>query len=70
VFKCKISHSDQLKTIVVNEQIGHLRIRNVEGLKKIVGWSKIVCPALLSNQDRVLAVDPERDELSIVNFVA
>jgi hypothetical protein len=65
IFKCRISRCFQLTTIVVNEQIGHLRIRNVEALEKIINWSKIVCPALYFNHERVLTVDPGKDELLV-----
>jgi hypothetical protein len=65
VFKCRISRCSQLTTIVVNEQIGHLRIRNVDSLEKIVNWSKIVCPALFVNPEKVLNVDPEKNELRV-----
>jgi hypothetical protein len=65
VFKCKISSCKLLTTVVVNEQIGHLRIQNVESLEKIVNWSKLVCPALFFSQERLLTVDPGRDELLV-----
>jgi hypothetical protein len=53
VFKCRISRCYKLKTIVVNEQIGHLVIRKYpESLEKIVNWSKVVCSALFFNQER------------------
>jgi hypothetical protein len=69
VFKCRISRCDQLTTIVVNEPIGHLRIRKdawVESLKKIVNWSKVVCSVLFFNQERV---DLSKDELIVGNTV-
>jgi hypothetical protein len=50
----------------VNEQIGHLRIRNVDALEKIINWSKIVCAALLFNPEfKDLTVDPGKDELLV-----
>jgi hypothetical protein len=65
VFKCTVIDCPELTTIVVNEQIGHLRMKNVDSLEKIVHWSKIVSPELFFNQDRVLTVDPEKDELLV-----
>jgi hypothetical protein len=65
VFKCRIVGCPGLNTIVVNEQIGHLRMQDVETLEKIVNWSKVVSPELFFYQDRVLTVDPEKDELVI-----
>jgi hypothetical protein len=62
VFKCRISSCPKLTTVIVNEQIGHLTVRKVDSLEKIVNWSKVVCPALFSNPERVLTVDPIKDE--------
>jgi hypothetical protein len=50
VFKCKVVGCPRLATIVVNEQIGHLRMANIAALEKIVNWSKVVSPELLLNQ--------------------
>jgi hypothetical protein len=65
VFRFKIFRCVQLTNIVVTEQIGHLTLGNVEYLEKIVNWSKIVCPALFFRKERVLTVDPEKDELRV-----
>jgi Leucine-rich repeat (LRR) protein len=61
VFKCRIVGCPGLNTIVVNEQIGHLRMQDVETLEKIVNWSKVVSPELFFYQDRVLTVNPENE---------
>jgi hypothetical protein len=68
VFKCKTSGCYQLTNIVVNEQIGHLRIQKcalVDALEKIVNWSKVVCSALFLNPERALTVDSAKDELLV-----
>jgi hypothetical protein len=65
IFKCRISFCKLLTTVVVNEQLGHLRMQKVDALEKIVHWSKVVSPVLLFNQERVLTVDPGSDELLV-----
>jgi hypothetical protein len=65
IFKCRISSCELLTTMVINEQIGHLRIQKVDALEKIVHWSKVVSPVLLFSQERVLTVEPGKDELLV-----